>query len=95
MSDTAKRFRVTGRVQGVAFRAWTQEEARALGLRGWVRNEPDRSVAGVVIGPQREVTAFLAALEDGPPAAAVAEVGTEDAGPEDIEDAGDGFHVTG
>lgn len=35
---------VTGRVQGVGFRYWTLEEAVRLGIKGWVRNEPDGSV---------------------------------------------------
>lgn len=39
-------FRVTGRVQGVWFRGWTQMTAQGLGLCGWVRNLPDGSVAG-------------------------------------------------
>jgi len=95
MSETAKRFRVIGRVQGVAFRAWAQEEARALGLRGAIYNEPKGSVGGLVIGDAGQVSAFLAALDDGPPAAVVADVNIEDATAEDIEDAGDGFHITG
>ncbi len=95
MSETAKRFQVTGRVQGVAFRAWAQEEARAMGLRGTIYNEPRGSVGGVVIGDAGQVSAFLAALEDGPPAAVVANVSVEDATAEEIEDTADGFHVTG
>jgi acylphosphatase len=39
-----RRYRVTGRVQGVGFRVWTARRARELGLRGAVRNEPDGSV---------------------------------------------------
>lgn len=44
-------FHVTGRVQGVWFRGWTREAARALGLTGWVRNIPDGSVAGQAQAP--------------------------------------------
>src|SRR5690606_5265054 len=43
MKEIAYAVRVTGRVQGVAYRAWTQGQARALGLRGWVRNRGDGS----------------------------------------------------
>ncbi|MCC7479265.1 acylphosphatase [bacterium] len=66
------RVRVSGRVQGVYFRAWTQDTARRLGIRGWVRNEPDGSVLALL---QHELQAQLAEMErqmrSGPPAAAV------------------------
>ncbi len=51
MSDIALRARITGRVQGVAFRAWTRSEAKQRGLSGWVRNESDGSVRALFIGP--------------------------------------------
>ena len=66
--------RVTGRVQGVWFRGWTQETAEALGLRGWVRNEADGSVAALIIGADDKVQAMVRALHDGPPAARVDDV---------------------
>lgn len=70
----AKHVRVTGRVQGVAFRAWTQDRARSLGLSGWVRNRSDGSVEAVVAGPDEAVAALIVALHDGPPQAQVDEV---------------------
>ncbi|RYH09014.1 acylphosphatase [Tropicimonas sp. IMCC6043] len=82
--------RVRGRVQGVGFRAWTAAEARGHGLDGWVRNEADGSVRALVAGPQDRVARLLVALEQGPPAARVASVETEEA----AEDAGSGFRVT-
>jgi acylphosphatase len=69
--------RVTGRVQGVGFRAWTCDVARSLGLAGWVKNEPDGAVATLVRGPAGRVGEFLALLEQGPPAARVTAVATE------------------
>lgn len=71
-----RHFRVTGRVQGVGFRAWTRDRAAALGLSGWVRNREDGSVEGVVEGPDTAVAALLEALSDGPGAARVAHVET-------------------
>lgn len=40
----SKNIRVSGRVQGVFFRVSTQEQANLLGIKGWVKNEPDGSV---------------------------------------------------
>jgi len=74
MEETAIGVRITGRVQGVSFRAWAQGEARARGLRGWMRNDPDGSVAAVIAGPRAEVEAMQAALWQGPPAARVTAV---------------------
>lgn len=70
---------VTGRVQGVSFRAWTQSKARDLGLRGWVRNAPDGSVQALLHGEADSVARMLEALHAGPPAASVATVRHEDA----------------
>jgi acylphosphatase len=44
MAELAKHVRVTGRVQGVFYRAWAQGQARELGVSGWIRNCPDGSV---------------------------------------------------
>jgi acylphosphatase len=70
----AKHVNVTGRVQGVSFRAWTREQAMARGVSGWVRNRPDGSVEAVLAGPDEAVAALIAALHEGPPAAKVVEV---------------------
>lgn len=57
-------IRVTGRVQGVGFRAYTKRTARKLDIKGWVRNEPDGSVKIVAQGDN--VEAFLENVEEGP-----------------------------
>jgi len=62
--------RVTGRVQGVYFRASTQAEARALGLTGWVRNTAE-GVEAVFEGPRTSVERAIAWCHEGPPRAAV------------------------
>jgi acylphosphatase len=75
------RFRVTGRVQGVGFRWWAREEARALSLSGFVRNDPDGAVSGEVEGETAALEAFRARLSEGPPQATVADLRWEvDAG---------------
>ncbi len=62
---------VSGRVQGVWFRASTRDVALRLGLRGWVRNRPDGSVEAVFEGPRDRVERAVAWCRRGPPAARV------------------------
>ncbi len=62
---------VRGRVQGVAYRASFQRLARSLGLTGWVRNQPDGSVAFLVQGELEDVQAMLSWAEQGPALARV------------------------
>lgn len=66
--------RVTGRVQGVAFRAYAVREARRLGLTGWVRNADDASVLAHLEGPEEAVEEMVTWCRKGPPAARVADV---------------------
>jgi len=73
-TSTATAVRITGRVQGVWFRGWVRGEARRLGLTGWVRNEPDGSVAALFVGPGAAVAAMLALCREGPPHARVLDV---------------------
>jgi len=78
----AVRVRVTGRVQGVWFRAWTQEQARDQGLSGWVRNCRDGSVEAVFAGPRDAVDRMVVLCRRGPPLAKVAGVEVfDEAGP--------------
>ncbi|MBD3679957.1 MAG: acylphosphatase [Rhodobacteraceae bacterium] len=72
---------VTGRVQGVSFRAWTMREAEALGLAGWVRNERDGSVTALISGPAEDVAQMLARLHHGPRFARVTSVTAEETAP--------------
>lgn len=65
---------VSGRVQGVCFRAYTREEARRLGLAGWVRNLPDGRVEAVFEGEKEKVERAVAWCRLGPPSADVSGV---------------------
>ena len=74
MADAAERLAISGRVQGVWYRAWTVENARALGLRGWVRNRADGSVEALVIGDPAAIEEMARRCHAGPPKARVAAV---------------------
>lgn len=65
---------IAGRVQGVAFRAYTIDEARLRGVAGWVRNTLDGRVEAVFEGDKAAVEAMIAWCRKGPPAARVTSV---------------------
>ena len=67
------RVHIKGRVQGVWYRGWTVDQARRLGLSGWVRNRRDGSVEAVFSGPEQAVRAAIELCRQGPPAARVRE----------------------
>ncbi|MEZ4439436.1 MAG: acylphosphatase [Polyangiaceae bacterium] len=67
-------IRVTGRVQGVFFRASAQREAKRLGLTGWVRNRNDQSVELVAEGEETGIKDLIAWAQNGPSAARVDKV---------------------
>lgn len=67
----AARFFVSGRVQGVAFRAHARAEALRLGLRGYARNLADGRVEVVACGEAVHIDTLAAWLSEGPPLARV------------------------
>lgn len=67
-------LQITGRVQGVWYRASAQREAQRLGLRGWVRNREDGAVEAIAEGPRGDLEAFIQWCRRGPPAAEVEDV---------------------
>ncbi len=62
---------ISGRVQGVCFRAETQSQASRLGLTGWTRNLPDGSVEVQAFGPSAKLDELRTWLKKGPPMAHV------------------------
>ena len=62
---------ISGRVQGVAYRAWTQDQAKRLQLTGYVANRADGRVEVVACGEPEAIVLLLAKLYVGPPAAQV------------------------
>ena len=65
---------VSGRVQGVCYRAFTQETALELGLTGWVRNLPDGAVQAEIEGSRKKIEKLLERLRVGPPRAVVTDL---------------------
>jgi len=65
------RVRVSGKVQGVYYRAFTQTNARELGIKGWVRNIPGGGVEAVLEGERKMVGKLLARIKTGPSQALV------------------------
>ncbi len=68
---------ISGRVQGVWYRGWMVDEARARDLHGWVRNRRDGSVEAVFQGPAAAVAEMVAVCHQGPPMARVVTVETQ------------------
>ncbi len=89
MDRPARRVRVTGRVQGVFFRVWTQQQACELGVTGWVRNADDGSVEAHLEGDETAVKSLIQRLWQGPPSAQVSDVEIEEVEPERLS----GFQV--
>jgi acylphosphatase len=73
-----RRALITGRVQGVNFRAATQRVARELGLAGWVQNRADGRVEWVAAGPGDQVDRLIEWSRRGPPAARVEAIDVHD-----------------
>ncbi len=95
-SDIAKvQVRVTGRVQGVFFRHSTREQARNLGLSGWVRNEDDGSVLLRAYGLPDNLSSLITWCHNGPPSAKVSSVEVQwlDRDDSDAEPAASDFKI--
>ncbi len=68
---------ISGLVQGVSFRSYTKFKAKALGLKGWVRNLPTGEVEAVFEGPEDKVKEILEWCKRGPPLAKVDDLKVE------------------
>jgi len=80
----ARRFFVTGRVQGVWFRASTAREARRLGINGWAQNHADGRVEVLATGSPAALDELAAWLRRGPPMATVNELETQTLEPAEV-----------
>jgi acylphosphatase len=68
---------ISGKVQGVGFRHFTQKNASTLGLKGWVKNLSNGKVEAMVEGPGKKVDELIEKCKQGPPSAYVKEVQVE------------------
>src|SRR6202163_4497605 len=95
MSGAIRQVTVTGRVQGVGYRAWVEHRARAHNLEGWVRNRRDGSVEALFAGPADVVSGMIALSRRGPPSARVEAVQEEPASPDalNLRRSGERFSV--
>ena len=95
MSGAIRQVTITGRVQGVGYRAWVEHRAVAHDLKGWVRNRRDGSVEALFAGPAEVVSAMVASCRRGPSSARVDDVREEPADTEALKlrRAGERFSV--
>ena len=95
MNDTIRHVTISGRVQGVGYRYWVEQQARALGLEGWVRNRRDGSVEALFAGPADVVSDMVVSSRRGPSSAHVDAVQEEPADPDalDLRRPGERFSV--
>jgi acylphosphatase len=75
MSDAIRQVTIRGRVQGVGYRYWLEQQARARGLEGWVRNRRNGSVEALLAGPPDVVSGMIASCRRGPSSARVDALG--------------------
>jgi len=75
--DIQVHLHISGSVQGIYYRVTAADEARRLGLVGWVRNLPDGRVEAVAEGRRRQIDRFVEWCRRGPPAAVVTGVETK------------------
>jgi acylphosphatase len=95
MSGTIRQVTITGRVQGVGYRAWVERQARARHLEGWVRNRRDGSVEALFAGPADVVSEMVTLCRRGPVSARVDAIRDESAQSDalNLRRAGQGFSV--
>jgi acylphosphatase len=95
MSGAILQVTIRGRVQGVGYRAFVEDQAVACGLEGWVRNRRDGSVEALFAGPAGVVSQMIALCRRGPPSARVEAVTDEPANPDalNLRNPGERFSV--
>ena len=95
MSTAIRQVTIRGRVQGVGYRYWVEQQATAHSLEGWVRNRRDGSVEALFSGPENVVSNMVASCRRGPSSARVDAVTEEPGNPDalNLRRAGERFSV--
>ena len=95
MGSAIRQVTIRGRVQGVGYRYWVEQQATAHGLEGWVRNRRDGSVEALFSGPENVVSNVVASCRRGPSSARVDAVTEEPGNPDalNLRRAGERFSV--
>jgi acylphosphatase len=95
MSSAIRQVTIRGRVQGVGYRYWVEQQATARGLEGWVRNRRDGSVEALFAGSADVVSDMIALCRRGPSSARVDAVREEPVNADalNLRRAGDRFSV--
>ncbi len=84
MGGAIRQVMSRGRVQGVGYRVWVEQQARISGLEGWVRNRRDGSVEALFAGPAEVVAQMIAQCRRGPSSAHVESVTDQPAGADNL-----------
>ncbi|MBD3615271.1 MAG: acylphosphatase [Gracilimonas sp.] len=79
-----KHIFISGRVQGVGFRHFTKKNAEALGVKGWVKNLPDKRVEAIFQGSEEKVDDLIQRCKKGPVASFVQDIKVRDAKDETV-----------
>lgn len=82
---SCRHYRVSGRVQGVFYRASTAQKAESLGLTGWVKNLPDGCVEALACGAESALAALEAWMQQGPSHAVVDKLETRELAQDESE----------
>lgn len=77
MANSRAHVIISGRVQGVFYRAHTRETARSLNLKGWVKNRYDSTVEAIFEGDEKDIEKMVEWCRQGPPSAKVDDVNVE------------------
>jgi acylphosphatase len=82
MGSAIRHVTIRGRVQGVGYRAWVEQQATARELEGWVRNRKDGRVEALFVGAADILSGMVESCRRGPAAARVERVEDEPADPD-------------
>ena len=93
MSDFGVRVIISGKVQGVAYRAWAASKAEELELNGWIRNLSDGTVEAAFAGPEETVEQMVEECGVGPRSARVDDIERFDLDTDDLNDIEEGFYT--